>query len=177
MSENGKPVLLLVPADGFREEQLTTTRNALDRNGMKIVMASTVTQGANGSDGRTVDPDLLIDAVKPEDYRAVVLIGGFGASQYWYDARAHDIIRTLFRQGKIVAAIGRAPASMGAAGILRGKKVTGHVSIREKLINYGAEYTGRTVERDSNLLTGEGASASTAFANELLELLREQPVR
>jgi protease I len=110
---------------------------------------------------------MLINEVKPEDYAGTVLVGGHGSSQYWHDRLAHDIIRNHHQAGKIIAAIDRAPVALGVAGILKNRKVTGHISIFEKLINFGSDYTGKKVERDENILTGEGANASTAFAEEL----------
>lgn len=167
MSTNGKAVLMLLPATGFREEEYHAARAALEKHGHRIVIASTVKQNALGTEGVKVDPDLLIMEVKPEDYAGVVFVGGHGASQYWHDVKAHEIVRALYSAGKVIAAIDRAPVVLGVAGILKGRKVTGHISIFEKLINFGAQYTGKKVERDANLLTGEGANACSAFAEEL----------
>jgi len=167
MSTNGKAVLMLLPATGFREEEYLTARAALEQRGLKVAIASTVKHGALGTEGIKVDPDLLITEAKPEDYAGVLLIGGHGASQYWHDVKAHEIIRAYHRSGKIIAAIDRAPVTLGVAGVLKDKKVTGHISVLEKLINFGAQYTGKKVERDANILTGEGANACSAFAEEL----------
>lgn len=167
MSTNGKAVLMLLPVTGYREEEYRTARAALEQRGLKVVVASTVKQGAVGTEGIKVDPDLLITEVKPDDYAGVVFVGGHGSSQYWHDVKAHEIIRAYHNSGKIIAAIDRAPVALGVAGVLKGKKVTGHISIFEKLINFGAQYTGKKVERDQNILTGEGANACSAFAEEL----------
>lgn len=167
MSTNGKAVLMLLPATGFREEEYRSARAALEKRGHRIVVASTVKQNALGTEGVAVDPDLLILDVKPEDYAGVVFVGGHGASQYWHDVKAHEIVRGYHTAGKIIAAIDRAPVTLGVAGVLKNKKVTGHISIFEKLINFGAQYTGKKVERDANIITGEGANACSAFAEEL----------
>ena len=169
MSQNGNAVLFLLPCTAFREEEYLSARQALEKRGLKIVVASTVKKGAVGSEGNLVDPDVLVHEVKPEDYAGVVLIGGHGASAYWHDAKVHEIVRAHEKEGKVIAAIDRAPVTLSIAGVLRNKKVTGHISIFEKLINYGAEYTGRKVERDGNILTGEGAYATSLFAEELMK--------
>lgn len=169
MSVNGRAVLFLLPATAYRQEEYEASREALEKQGMRIIVASTVPANAKGSNGGLVNPDLLIDAVKPEDYAGVVLIGGHGASQFWHDSKTHEILRAHHRDGKTIAAIDRAPVALGVAGLLKGKRVTGHISIFEKLINYGADYTGQKVERDGNILTGEGAYATTLFAEELVK--------
>lgn len=112
---------------------------------------------------------MLIDEAEAAAFGGVVFIGGFGSSQFWHDAKAHQIIRALYGDGRLVAAIGRAPVTLGAAGVLKDKKVTGHISIYEKLANYGADYTGGKVERVGNLVTGVGPNAATLFANTVSE--------
>jgi protease I len=174
MSQNGRAILMVIPAEGFREEEYNAAREALEKSGVKIVMASTVKKGALGSQGATVDPDLLIDAVNPDDYAGVVFIGGYGASQYWHDYKAHEIIRSYAQSGKLIAANDRAPVALAVAGILPGKKVTGHNSIFEKLSNAGADYTGNKVERDGNILTGEGPNAISLYAAELVKAINSK---
>ena len=171
MSINNQPVLIILPATSFDDDEYQAIRKALDEKRRNPVVTSTVENNARGNNGTLVQPDLLIDDVNPDDYQAVVLVGGHGASQFWHDRKVHDIIRTINNAGKAVAAIDRAPVSLGIAGIIKGKKVTGHISVFDKLINYGAKYTGEKVERDGNILTGEGANASSLFANALENVL------
>ena len=164
MSLNKKTALLVVAADGFRDEEYEATRQALERAGATVILASTVKKGARSLQNKRIDPDMLIDDADPASYAGVVFIGGFGSSQFWHDAKAHQIVRTLNNDGRLVAAIGRAPVTLGAAGVLKGKKVTGHISIYEKLANYGADFTGGKVERAGNVVTGVGPNAATQFA-------------
>ncbi|MDZ7359911.1 MAG: DJ-1/PfpI family protein [candidate division KSB1 bacterium] len=172
MADNGRAVLMVIPVEGFREEEYKAAREALEKSGVKVVTASTVRQGALGYKGTTVDPEVLIDEVNPDDYAGVVFIGGHGASQYWHDYKAHEIIRTHAKAGKLIAANDRAPVALAVAGILAGKNVTGHNSIFEKLSNAGAKYTGRKVERDGNVITGEGPNAISLYANELAKAVQ-----
>jgi putative intracellular protease/amidase len=164
-----KTALLVIAADGYRDEEYEATRTALERVGAKVVVASTVVQGARSMNNGRTSPDMLIDDADPAAFNGVVFIGGFGCSQFWHDAKAHRLVRVLHGDHRLVAAIGRAPVTLGAAGILKDKKVTGHISIYEKLANYGADYTGGKVERVGNLVTGVGPNAATLFANAVSE--------
>ncbi len=169
MAVNKKQALLIVAADGFRDEEYEATREALERAGAKTVVASTVKQGARSLQNKRINPDMLVDDADPAAFNGVVFIGGFGCSQYWHDAKAHQLVRTLYGDGRLVAAIGRAPVTLGAAGVLKNKKVTGHISIYEKLANYGADYTGGKVERVGNLITGVGPNGATLFAAQVAD--------
>ncbi len=168
---NGKSVLMVLAHYNFRDEEYNAARESLEGGGAKITVASTVTKDAQGSQGSTLNPDLLIDDVNPNDFDAVVFIGGTGSSQYWHDVKAHEIARTISSQGKVVAASSHATVTLAVAGLLEGKKVTGHIAIYEKLAVHGADYTGQKVEKDGNIITSTGANAAKEFAQTLSQAI------
>lgn len=163
-TDNSKKILIVLAHNNFRDEEYLSARKMLENNGAKITVASTVKKDASGSQGLKLDPDLLIDDVNPQDYDAVVFIGGTGSSQYWHDVKAHEIASTMNSNGKIVAASSHAPVTLAVAGLLNGKKVTGHITIYEKLQVAGAHYTGSKIEKDGNIITSSGANAAKDFA-------------
>jgi len=164
MSAKGKKVLIVIAHNNFRDEEYTACRKAIEDNGGKVVVASTVTENALGSQGLVVNPDLFIDDVSADDFDGVVFIGGTGASQFWHDVVAHDIAKTLLANDKVVAASSHSPVTLAVAGVLRGKKATGHVTIYEKLQVAGAEYTAKKLEQDGKIITACGVNAAKEFA-------------
>lgn len=64
---------------------------------------------------------------------------------------------------------------LGAAGLLRGKRATGHWVTRDALAAFGAEPVNARVVRDGNVTTGAGVSAGLDFAIALVEVLRGKP--
>lgn len=166
-SKNSKKVLMVLAHNNFRDEEYSAARQKLDSIGATVTTASTLTHDAAGSQGMRLNPDMMIDDVNPDDYDAVVFIGGTGASQYWHDVKAHEIAKSLDQAGKVVAASSHASVTLAVAGILKGKKVTGHVAIYEKLQIIGAEYTGSKLEVDGNIITSSGANAAKEFAEAL----------
>ena len=167
-----KSVLMVLAHNNFRDEEYTAARNALENNGAKITIASTLKNGAAGSQGLKLNPDLLIDDVNPEDYDAVVFIGGTGSSQYWHDVKAHEIAQSANKNGKVIGASSHAPVTLAVAGLLKGKRATGHVTIYEKLTIKGAEYTGKKIEVDGNIITSSGANAAKEFAQALTQAIK-----
>ena len=165
--DSSKRVLVMLAHYNFRDEEYTSVRNRLEQSGTQITVASSVKNGVMGSQGLKLNADLLIDDVNPDDYEAVVFIGGTGSSQYWHDIKAHDLANNLNERGKVVAASSHAPVTLAVAGLLKGKKVTGHVTIIEKLTVHGAVYTGKKVETDENIITATGVNAAKQFAETL----------
>jgi protease I len=167
-----KSVLMVVAHNNFRDEEYLSAREKLESAGAKITVASTVRQAAAGSQGMILDPDLLIDDVRPNDYDAVIFIGGTGASQYWHDVIAHDIAKVANNSGKILAACSHAPVTLAVAGLLTGKKATSHIAVFEKLAVHGVDYTGSKLEVDGNIITSAGVSAAREFSEALLKAIK-----
>lgn len=110
----------------------------------------------------------------PEDYAALVLIGGFG----WNTPVADEvvpIVRDAVERGKVVGAICNAASFMARCGLLNNIRHTGNGLEQLKL--WGGEhyinpegYVHAQAVCDNNIVTANG-SAALEFAKELLMLL------
>lgn len=121
---------------------------------------------------RTV-PDYSFETM-PEDYAALVLIGGFG----WATPVAEQIVpivRKAIESGKIVGAICNGASFMAKAGFLNNVKHTGN-GLEQLQLWGGDNYTNPDgyvhvqAVSDNNIVTANG-SATLEFAKELLLLL------
>lgn len=121
---------------------------------------------------RTV-PDYSFETI-PEDYAALVLIGGFG----WMTPVAEQIVpivRKAIDSGKIVGAICNGASFMAKAGFLNNVKHTGN-GLEQLQLWGGDNYTNPDgyvhvqAVSDNNIVTANG-SATLEFAKELLLLL------
>lgn len=121
---------------------------------------------------RTV-PDYSFETM-PEDYAALVLIGGFG----WTTPVAQQlvpIVRKAIDSGKIVGAICNGASFMAKAGFLNNVKHTGN-GLEQLQLWGGDNYTNPDgyvhvqAVSDNNIVTANG-SATLEFAKELLLLL------
>jgi len=171
----GKKVAMVIAEKDFRDEELLEPEALLADQGAIVTIASTTMEIVKGMQGEEVQPDMLVSEIKPEEWDAVVFVGGVGASQYWDDSTAHAIAKGTLDAGKILAAICIAPVTLANAGLLDGKKATCWQSEGEKLKARGAEYTGADVERDGKIITASGPKAAIAFGLKLSEALQEKP--
>jgi protease I len=81
------------------------------------------------------------------------------------------LVRGCFQEGKVVAAICHAGWVLASAGILKGKSATCFPSIRDDLVNAGANYVDREVVRDGNLITSRTPDDLPAFCREIIKSL------
>jgi protease I len=167
-----KKAIMIIAADGFRDEELLQPKEILEGNGVKVEVASTALGEARGTMGARINPGVLISQVRPEDFDALVFVGGRGASQYWDDPVAHNLIRQAYAANKIVSAICIAPVTLARAGILKGKNATVWSTETESLESAGANYTGKPVEKDGNIITGSGPNAAKEFGETILKALK-----
>lgn len=118
-------------------------------------------------------PDYSFDTM-PEDYAALVLVGGFGWTTPIAD-KVVSIVKHAIDNGKIVGTICNAASFMAKHGFLNNIKHTGNGI--EQLSIWGGEnytnpdgYVNAQAVSDANIVTANG-SATLEFAKELLSLL------
>lgn len=168
---NMKKVVMIIAQNGFRDEEFLQPKEILEREAVEIKVASTTLDFALGMLGVKVKPDILVSDINVRDFDAIVFVGGMGASQYWDDPVAWKLAQDAINADRIVAAICIAPVTLAKAGILKGKRATVWSSEAGELQAAGANYTGRMVERDGNIITGSGPSAAREFGEEILRAL------
>lgn len=118
-------------------------------------------------------PDYSFETV-PDDYAALVLVGGFGWSTPVADGVV-AIVRRAIEKGKIVGAICNGASFMAKHGFLNAVSHTGNGLEQLKLwggVNYTNPdgYVHAQAVSDNNIVTANG-SATLEFARELLVLL------
>jgi protease I len=169
----GKKVVMIIAPEDFRDEELIEPQGILHEKGAEVKVASKSLENAKGMLGALVKPDLLVNDIKVEDWDAIILVGGGGSSVYWDDPLVHSMLSEAVRQNKIVGAICIAPVTLANAGILAGKKATVYNSETQKLVDKGAEYTDKEVQRDGNIITASGPTAAKGFGEAIAIALTE----
>jgi len=167
---NKKVLMVIAPVD-FRDEEYFETRKILEDLGNKITVANSTGQPSKSMFGKIVRPDKTLHDVNANDFDAIVFVGGSGAAVYFNNQQALTLAKDFSKSGKIVAAICMAPSILANAGILNGKKATVFPSERDN-INAVGNYTGKSVEVDGKIITGNGPQATKEFGKKIAEALK-----
>ena len=170
----GKEILMIIASSNFRDEELQVPKGIFEIEEGKVTVASSSLKESRGVLGAVVKPDVLIGDVKAEDYDAVILVGGGGASEYWEDVKVHELARSTLEKGKLLGAICIAPVTLANAGVLKGKKATVWSSEAGKLRESGAIYTGAGVEIDCNIITANGPQSAKEFGEAFVNGLTKE---
>jgi protease I len=165
-------VLVVVPARDFGDECLRYARSSLYNVhvGTRVVSV----QDQEAVRGRLQDEFLVegtLAGERAEGYSGVVFAGGEGALELARNEDALRLARDAARGGKLIGAWGHAVAVLAAAGLLKGRRVTGHPSIRDSLRHSGAKVSTRQVEVDGPIVTGIDESSGMRFGKSLAAIV------
>ena len=170
-----KKIAIVVGQRYFKDEELNIPRALFEKEGAFVKIVSSKLSMAEGDGGTKVRPDILIDSLDVTEFDAVVFIGGSAVKKdFWENPRAHTIAQEAVKQGKVLAAICWGPVVLANAGVLKGKKATGHTAqdAHEILKSKGCDYTGESVTIDGNIITAYGPSSADSFAIAIIEALK-----
>lgn len=167
---------VIITAEGFEDEEVMYPIMRLKEEGFKVDIA---TKDAKLVSGRLNFPlelmvkyyGELVDAKKLEakNYDLVLLPGGFEAPDRLRQiVEVLEFVKAMYEQKKIVAAFCHGPWILISAGLLKGKKATGYVGIKDDIINSGAIYEDQPVVEDGNIITSRHPRDIGIFMKALL---------
>jgi protease I len=104
-----------------------------------------------------------------DDFDAVVIPGGFAPDYLRRSAFVLDFVRDMADQGKVVAAICHGPWVLCSTPALKGRRATSFYSIKDDLINAGADWVDAEVVRDANIITSRRPDDLPAFCRAVIE--------
>jgi len=164
------PKVLVPLAEGFEEIEAITIIDILRRAGVDVIVAGLDQKIVEGSHGITVRADLRLDKVKVADVDMIALPGGMpGMKNLRQSTKVIQAIQQLQGADKFTAAICASPVVLKEAGITEGRTVTSHPSHAKLMVR--SNYTGKRIEVDEKLITGQAAGSAMEFAFKLVEVL------
>lgn len=162
--------LLVIAAEGFRDEEYFHTKEELLKAGHQVVTASTALH-ATGSRGGETDVEILLKDCISTNFDAIAFIGGQGAYAYFQDETALNLARSFYNERKITAAICAAPGILAHAGLLKDKKFTSFSGVVEEVENNGGQYVESPVVKDGQIITSQGPQTAHEFGIALAQEL------
>lgn len=164
-----KKAVFIVAKEMFRDEEYEDPKKILEQAKVKIITASKSLGIAQGKFGATAKVDLTLQDIKPQDYDAVIFVGGPGSHDYFNDPEAHRIAKETLVSNKILAAICSAVGILANADVLKGKKVTSFPAEADLIKSKGGIHTGTGLEQDGNIITANGPQSAKIFGEAILK--------
>ena len=170
MELEGKQIAMLV-ADQFRDEEVFEPFDYLEEKGATVVLVGIERGHVSGKLGGKVEAEKSIREVSAEEFDAVVLPGGGAPEKLRLEPRVLEFVKSADRRGIPLAAICHGPQILISAGLLKGRRMTCYVGIRDDVKLAGAEYVDQEVVVDRNLITARHPGDIPAFDQAILAAL------
>jgi len=169
----GKKIAYLIE-EGFEDLEFWVPLMRLKEEGARItVVGSGKAEKFHGKACLEAKADVAADAVSADDFDALVVPGGWAPDKLRRYPAVLNLVRGIHDQGKIVGAICHAGLVLISAGIVRGRRATGSLGIKDDLVNAGATWVDEPAFRDGNLVWGRVVEDIPDFCRELVKALAE----
>jgi len=171
MKLKGKKAAILAE-EMYNDFELWIPYYRLKEEGMDVVVVGSGTSTVYQSKyGIPVSVDKKASELKADDFDLVIIPGGYAPDKMRIHPEMVNLVRDAFRKGKVVAAICHAGWMLASAGILKGKRATSYVAIKDDMINAGALWEDSEVVRDGNLITSRKPDDLPAFCRTIIEAM------
>ena len=173
-----KKKIAILATDGFEESELKSPKEHLEQQGWTADIVSLKSGKIKGwKDGNwsnEYDVTKTLDEAKESDYDALMLPGGvINPDLLRREEKAVEFVRAFFKSKKPVAAICHGPQILVDADVLKDRKVTSFMSIKNDLKNAGAYWEDSEVVVDNGLVTSRDPNDLPAFNKKMVEEIKE----
>ncbi len=171
MEKQGKRVIILVE-EMYNEFEFWYPLYRLREAGVEVVVVGSGSADTYKSkSGLPCKVDTSADQVSSADFDGIVIPGGYAPDHMRRYPPMVKLVKDLFEEGKVVAAICHAGWMLASAEIVAGRTVTGFFAIKDDLIHAGANYVDQEVAVDGNLIASRKPDDLPAFMRAILEAL------
>jgi len=168
-----KTVLTFVD-DIYEDLELWYPKLRLEEAGYAVRLAAKELKICKGKHGYPAKADALIDECRSADFAGLLIPGGFMPDKLRRDAKVLALTREFFEQGKLVAFICHGGWIPISAKILKGRRATGSLGIKDDLENAGALWVDEPVVMDGNLISSRTPVDLPWFGRAMVEFLVQQ---
>jgi protease I len=158
--------------DMFQDMEYERPAETFIRAGHELVNVG-IKEGAlvKGEHGMIVKINRSVKDVSADDFDALFIPGGYSPDKLRISADAVRLAQEFFKGNKPVFAICHAAQLLITAQVLKGRRVTGWMSIVQDIKNAGGLYEDKEVVVDGNLISSRKPEDIPAFVKASLEML------
>ena len=166
-----RPRVAILIADMFEDSEFIYPYYRLIEAGVQVDVVGQKEGDYRGKHGTHAKATRAIETLKSSDYDALYVPGGHAPQKLQNVPQMVAFVASMYRSGKTVCAVCHGPLLLASAGVLNGKKVTGYRSVKEELLNAGADYSDKAVEEDGTIITARDPAALPAMMKRFLARL------
>ena len=158
--------------DIYEDLELWYPRIRLEEEGWKVIVAGPAAgRTYTGKHGYPCRTDAAFSDLRASDFDGLLVPGGFAPDKMRRDTHVLGLTREIAGSGKLVAFICHAGWVLISAGVLKGKRATSTVGIRDDMVNAGALWEDSPLVVDGNLVSSRTPADLPVFARGMVDWL------
>jgi protease I len=161
----------VVVTDLVEDVEYTEPVEAIKAAGHNVTTIGFEEGTVEGKHGTKITIDKSIADVKPEDFDALFIPGGFSPDQLRADQRFVDFTKVFLAKNKLTASICHGPQLMIQTGLVHGRTMTSYLTVQPDLYYAGARIEDESVVIDGNLITSREPKDIPAFNEAVVKAL------
>jgi protease I len=173
MRLQGKKIAILV-AEGVEDLEYYVPMMRLQEEGAQVLTAALELKSIHGKNGLEIMPDTEIESLSADDLFALVVPGGWAPDKLRRHSAVKELVHTMDAQGKPIGIICHGGLIAISAGIMKGRRATGSLGIKDDILNAGGTWVDEGAFREGNLVWGRVVADIPDFCRELVQVLAEK---
>lgn len=170
-----KRVVLLIE-ELYEDLEAWYPKIRLSEEDIEVVTAAPKTKIYHGKKGIPMEPDRMISQIKEEDFDGIIIPGGFAPDLLRRYPDVLNLVRAFDKKKKLIAFICHAGWVPASAHILKGRKGTSLMAIKDDMINAGMIWEDASVVIDQNFVTSRNPLDLGNFCKGIIEVLHNSGV-
>ena len=167
-----RTILMLVGPE-YEDLEVWYPKLRLEEAGFEVKLAGLGEKEYRGKHGYPCPVDGRVADFPASALAGLVAPGGWAPDKLRRDAEVLRRVREVHAAGKMVATICHGPWVLISAGIVRGRRLTSTIGIRDDLVNAGAQWVDEPAVIDGNLVSSRVPRDLPAFGAAMLRVLAE----
>lgn len=155
----------------FNEEEFIYPYHRLKEDFEVIIIGSEKDKTYTSENGVKFTSDIASKDVDPQDLDALFIPGGYSPDYMRRCQATIDLVKKVDKENKIIAAICHGPWMLASCVDLKGKDVTSFYSIKDDLVNAGANWIDKETVVSENILTARTPKDLSSLVKAFVEKL------
>ena len=173
MRLQGKKVATLV-AEGVEDLEYYVPMMRLQEEGAQVLTVALDLKPIHGKNGLKITPDATIESLHADDLFALIVPGGWAPDKLRRYPAVNDLVRSMDAHRKIIGIICHGGLIAISAGIMKGRRATGSLGIKDDIVNAGGTWVDEPAFCEGNLVWGRVVADIPDFCRELVRALVEE---
>ncbi|MGQ0538271.1 MAG: type 1 glutamine amidotransferase domain-containing protein [Gemmatimonadaceae bacterium] len=166
-----KGTVLILVGPEYEDLEVWYPKLRLEEAGYAAPLAGMGEPSYRGKHGYPATMEGHVREWTAEQLAGVLAPGGWAPDKLRRDPHVLQLVRDVHAAGKLVATICHGPWILISAGVVRGRRLTSTVGIRDDLTNAGATWVDAPVVVDENIVSSRVPKDLPQFASSIVDWL------